>query len=322
MGGLLDTALSKAKQGNRNETGLWLACQLRDSGYTEAETKNVMLDYASQVHGDGADPYTRAEAMATLKSAFSKPARAKGIGGDSNVGKPCQPVNGTAKQIRNRVDTPEPNSVNSDRSSSTEEGQNTLENAILALAGRCDGAIKKDHQGFSKFDVDFFAPFVASAEAGRAIAGPLRDRVTKRLGKYISQLTEMGVNFNELLLSEAHGSADYASDGLTLAALAEAKRLPVDFLKSLGASDFQYCGQSSVKVPYYGEDGTEGAVRFRLALTASGGVARFRWRTGDHALPYGLNRLQEVRKAGWVLVVEGESDCWTCWYHDIPALVW
>jgi len=34
---LLDKALSKATQGSRNDTGLWLVCQLRDSGYTEAE---------------------------------------------------------------------------------------------------------------------------------------------------------------------------------------------------------------------------------------------------------------------------------------------
>ncbi len=104
---------------------------------------------------------------------------------------------------------------------------------------------------------------------------------------------------------------------VTLAALAEAKRLPVDFLKSLGISDFKYCGQSSVKIPYYSEDGSEISVRFRLALS---GDSRFKWRKGDHAMPYGLNRLGQIKKAGWVLIVEGESDLWTGWYHGIPTL--
>lgn len=217
---LLDKALSKATQGNRNETGLWLGCQLRDSGYTEAEAEDVMLDYASGVDRNGTEPYTRAEAIATLKSVFSKPARAKGIRGDSNDGKPCQPVNGMPKQMRNRVDTLKSNDVNS-------------------------------------------------------------------------------VN------------------GLTLVAIAEAKRLPVNFLKSLGVSDFKLNGLPAVRIPYYAEDGIERAVRFRMALS---GNLRFKWRKGNHPLPYGLNRLAGIRKAGWVLIVEGESDCWTCWYYGIPVL--
>jgi len=104
-------------------------------------------------------------------------------------------------------------------------------------------------------------------------------------------------------------------NGVNLDTLAKAKRIPADYLKGLGISDFKYTGQPAVKIPYYGEDGAEIAVRFRLALS---GGSRFKWRKGDHAMPYGLNRLD--RKAGWVLVVEGESDCWTCWLHGIPAI--
>ena len=107
------------------------------------------------------------------------------------------------------------------------------------------------------------------------------------------------------------------STGVNLSTLAEAKRLPIDFLKSLGISDFKYNGQPSIKIAYYSEDGTEAAVRFRLALS---GDSRFKWRKGDRAMPYGLNKLGQIRKAGWVLIVEGESDCWTAWLHDIPAL--
>ncbi len=105
--------------------------------------------------------------------------------------------------------------------------------------------------------------------------------------------------------------------GVTVSGLAEAKKLPVEFLKSLGISDFKYRGQPAVRIPYHNEDGDEAAVRFRLTLT---GDTRFKWRKGDHPIPYGLNRLEHIRKAGWVLIVEGESDCWTCWFNGIPTL--
>ena len=108
-----------------------------------------------------------------------------------------------------------------------------------------------------------------------------------------------------------------AETGLTLKNLAEAKHLPIDFLKSLGIIEAKYYGKPVVKIPYYSEDGTEQAVRFRLALS---GDCRFKWRKSDHPLPYGLNKLGIARKAGWILVVEGESDCWTAWHHGIPAI--
>jgi hypothetical protein len=50
------------------------------------------------------------------------------------------------------------------------------------------------------------------------------------------------------------------------------------------------------------------------------GDDRFRWRTGSRATLYGLWKLEKVRKAGWVVLVEGESDTQTLWYHGIPAL--
>lgn len=106
-------------------------------------------------------------------------------------------------------------------------------------------------------------------------------------------------------------------NGVNLDTLAKAKSIPVDYLKSLGVSDFKDNGQPAVKIPYYGENGAEVSIRHRLAIT---GDKRFKWRKGDHALPYGLNRLDMICKTGWVLIVEGESDCWTCWFHNIPAL--
>jgi hypothetical protein len=41
---------------------------------------------------------------------------------------------------------------------------------------------------------------------------------------------------------------------------------------------------------------------------------------GDKPRLYGLALREETRKAGYVVLVEGESDCHTLWYHEIPAL--
>jgi len=110
---------------------------------------------------------------------------------------------------------------------------------------------------------------------------------------------------------------DDRGGGLTLTEYAEAKRLPLPFLRSLGVSEMRYLGQPAVRFPYLDEHGTEVAVRFRLALA---GDERFRWRRGAKTCPYGRQRLGAARAAGWVVLGEGESDLQTLWLHDIPAL--
>ncbi len=70
----------------------------------------------------------------------------------------------------------------------------------------------------------------------------------------------------------------------TLEAYAEAKRLPVEYLKTLGLRDAKYQGSRAVRIPYYSSGGSEMAVRFRLALEKSGGGdLRFKWRSGSKA---------------------------------------
>ncbi|MBW1954079.1 MAG: hypothetical protein JRI66_13570 [Deltaproteobacteria bacterium] len=90
--------------------------------------------------------------------------------------------------------------------------------------------------------------------------------------------------------------------GLTLKELAEAKNLPLDFLKGLGLSDLKVKGQPRVVIPYMNQGGEVAAVRYRLSLN---GPQRFIWRKGDRVLLYGLWTLPEIRKAGWCLLVEG-----------------
>ncbi len=115
------------------------------------------------------------------------------------------------------------------------------------------------------------------------------------------------------------GDAHVEDRGLTLEALAEAKRLPVALLRDHGVRNApKRHGQSAVVIPYLDPDGKEVVIRYRLRIDANG--QRFSYRSGDKPMLYGLHRLAEIRKAGWVLLVEGESDCWTAWLHDIPVL--
>ncbi len=104
---------------------------------------------------------------------------------------------------------------------------------------------------------------------------------------------------------------------LNLEALASAKRLSVEFLKSLGLRTVYGEDTARVRIPYRGETGEDIGVRFRHALD---GADRFSWRRGDKVALYGLWRVSEGRTAGWLLLLEGESDCWTAWLHNIPAL--
>jgi hypothetical protein len=107
----------------------------------------------------------------------------------------------------------------------------------------------------------------------------------------------------------------------TLENYAEAKGLPVEFLQRFGLRDQKYQRQPAVRIPYRGTDGSEVAVRYRTALEKTEGTDdRFKWRTGSKAQLYGLWRLDGVRKAGYVVLVEGESDTQTLWYHGIEAL--
>src|SRR5215217_1399085 len=113
-------------------------------------------------------------------------------------------------------------------------------------------------------------------------------------------------------------SGDARSEhGCTLKEYSEMKKLPEGFLRGLGLRDVIYLDKPAVRIPYPDEEGQEAAVRFRTSLD---GAEKFRWRSGDKPFPYGLRLLEEARKAGVVVLVEGESDCHTLWYHEIPAL--
>src|SRR6266852_2881917 len=89
---------------------------------------------------------------------------------------------------------------------------------------------------------------------------------------------------------------------LTLVALAEAKRLPPIFLKELGLHDLSAGG---VGIPYYDVDGSDIAVKKRTALRAKEGSY---WPKDVPLAAYGQWRIGDANKAGFLILVEGESD--------------
>jgi hypothetical protein len=109
---------------------------------------------------------------------------------------------------------------------------------------------------------------------------------------------------------------------LTVEAYAQAKRLPVDLLRSLSVSDYKDSRwpHRVLRVPFVDAEGNEAAVRIRIALEKGETDNRFLWRKGSKPTLYGLNRLDQARREGYVVLTEGESDCHTLWHHGIPAL--
>lgn len=107
------------------------------------------------------------------------------------------------------------------------------------------------------------------------------------------------------------------TDGrVTVARLAEAKELPVGALHRFGLSDVD----EGVRFTYVAPDGTAGRTRLRTGMRGAGGSA---WVTGDTrpVVAYSTAEgLENARAAGYQIVVEGESDCWTAWHHGLPAV--
>ncbi len=109
-------------------------------------------------------------------------------------------------------------------------------------------------------------------------------------------------------------------DGISLLDLAADKLIYHGLLAQLGVTDdHTYKGRRAVYIPYFTQDGKPyERTRIRTALIAKEGSY---WNRSEASLiPYGLERLEQARKAGYQVFVEGESDCWTLWQQGFPAL--
>ncbi len=169
---------------------------------------------------------------------------------------------------------------------------------------------------------------LSEGEDGRALikcfAGCTPERITDALGLQMNDLFEHRNGSSARRRKSSGPPAQPPTrqpSPCTLQAYAGAKRLPEDFLRRLGLSEITYSGSSAVRIPYFDQDGDETAVRIRLALEKHPDRDdRFRWRRGSKPTLYGLWRLPQIGDAGYVVLVEGESDCHTLWHHGIEAL--
>ncbi len=96
------------------------------------------------------------------------------------------------------------------------------------------------------------------------------------------------------------------------------KRLPVDFLTEVCrvSTAKERNGTSYLRIPYLLEDGTESTFRKRFAKK------EFRWKYGSSGKInlYGEWRMEAIRKAGYAILVEGESDTQSLWYMSLSAI--
>ena len=159
--------------------------------------------------------------------------------------------------------------------------------------------------------------FVRNGDGGAGEGGNLPSKKTATVQPHPAS----GVDTSEKALHPETQPPATVQPSCTLETYAEAKALPVAFLKQLGLSTISYMGNKAVRIPYLNEDGSEGAVRLRISQEKSSqGDNRFRWRKGSKPTLYGLWRTDRMKEAGYVVLVEGESDCHTLWHHGIEAL--
>ncbi len=140
-------------------------------------------------------------------------------------------------------------------------------------------------------------------------------------------LEDLGLSLKDLYPDKnasTNGATETSISGCTLEAYAASKNLPIEFLtrEEIGLSETRYWDKPALHIPYPNEDGDIVAERFRINLKKpkTGPDNRFRWKKGTKPTLYGLHGLEDARGAGYVLLVEGESDCHVAWYHDLPAL--
>ena len=76
---LIDRALANAPADGRNNQGFWLACQLRDNGYTEVDADQALLEYQSRTGPTNTkgqpEPYSAEDARKSVREAYKAAAR-------------------------------------------------------------------------------------------------------------------------------------------------------------------------------------------------------------------------------------------------------
>jgi hypothetical protein len=148
-------------------------------------------------------------------------------------------------------------------------------------------------------------------------AGCSTDQVVSNLGLTIADLFDSKLFNKSLVAYPSEINATVQQSSLSLKEYAQAKAMPEGFLSELGIRQENYRGSMALMIPYFDIAGQEKSVRFRHSLNDS---RKFSWTTGSKTFLYGLWKIDEARNKGYVVLVEGESDCHTLWNAGFPAL--
>lgn len=102
---------------------------------------------------------------------------------------------------------------------------------------------------------------------------------------------------------------------VTIKVLSDLKRIPVPALRSYGLTDVP----EGVRFNYHFPDGAPGKARLRVALRGADGS---KWSTlaSEPITAYIAPRNHAFHDPAEMIIVEGESDCWTAWTHGVRAL--
>lgn len=162
---------------------------------------------------------------------------------------------------------------------------------------------------------------IGEGDDGRVLlnchAGCTVDEIVAALGLGLRDLFPEGEGTRYPRTTRATDQQSSTERGCTLADYASAKGLPVEFLVSLGVDEIRYMGAPAVRFPYLDAAGEVACTRFRVSLA---GELKIRTKAGNRHCLYGLNRLPEATEAGYVILVEGESDSQTLWHSGYPAI--
>jgi len=135
-------------------------------------------------------------------------------------------------------------------------------------------------------------------------------------------VSALGLEMKDLFTDGEEGKAMRQTDdkGLTLEEYSEAKKLPLEFLRSLGVREMQDGdGKSYLAIPYPPDpDARERGIAWRYRFSLEGDN-RFGWQRGTKPRLYGTWR-KENKESENIILVEGESDAQTLWYVGVPAL--
>jgi predicted P-loop ATPase len=107
---------------------------------------------------------------------------------------------------------------------------------------------------------------------------------------------------------------------LGLYEFAEGKGLGPSTLEANDIVAFKDNGIDCVKIPYKLMNGEfDGTYRLRFGKKDNGKAGQ-KWSVGKKHLPYGLWKLKNFKKQGYLFLVEGETDSLTLWLYNLPAI--